>query len=189
MNNKLFWKKLRELDYKSVLDLSKRRKIHRNTIQNYLSGKDPFANAFISICHALDINPTDLISPISTTEAKLENISEILPIAADIAKSSDDIAVILIGSRAKRTNKKYSDWDIGVTGGKNSIRGIDYLKLKGRVEELADDLPRNVQLINLDDAPAWFLREIDYLPIFLDGNNESFQYFMGVLNGVKRKAA
>ncbi|MBI2341964.1 MAG: hypothetical protein HYU98_04450, partial [Deltaproteobacteria bacterium] len=64
--------------------------------------------------------------------------------------------------------------------------GEAFLKLKRTVAEEVDKLPREVDFVNLDVAPAWFLLGIDYEPIFLAGNSNSWSYFMGVLYGTKK---
>jgi len=51
---------------------------------------------------------------------------------------------------------------------------------------LSDDLVHVVDIINLDQAPRWFLAKIDYEPVLLDGDVESFIHFQGVLDGTKR---
>lgn len=67
------------------------------------------------------------------------------------------------------------------------LSGRDFLKLRGRVQELAENLPRKVELINLDAAPDWFLDSINYSPIFLGGNHDIYSYMRGVIDGVRRQ--
>ena len=84
---------------------------------------------------------------------------------------------------------KKADWDVGITLAEKPIDGQEFLKLKSMVAEIADDLVRGVDLINLDAAPGWFVRAIDCEPVFLGGNEQGFIYFKGVLDGAKRDRA
>ena len=56
-----------------------------------------------------------------------------------------------------------------------------------QVEDIVDDLPRSVDVVNLDNAPLWFLEGIDYDPIYLGGKQGAFEFFLGVLNGIKKE--
>ncbi|MFH1654122.1 MAG: nucleotidyltransferase domain-containing protein [Pseudomonadota bacterium] len=174
------------LGYESLLDFSRKSSIHRSTIQQYLDGKDVYASAFNNICSALNADPVELMMPISETTISIPQIDEVLHIIAKLAKADKKLAVILIGSRAKGKAKSFADWDLAITCGENPLAGKEYLKLRGIVEEMAEDLPRGIDLINMDNAPEWFFKEMDYTPLFLDGSRESFTFIMGVLNGIKR---
>lgn len=187
LNNKVFKRQLIEKGYTSLLEFSRATHIHRNTIKNYLSGRDVFSSAFFDIAKHLEMSPLELIMPISDSDLRIANIDELKPVIAKIVSKDEDVAVLLMGSRAKGNLKKYSDWDIGITRTPNPITSKEYLRLKQLVLDAADDLPRNVDLINLDAAPFWFISKINYDPLFLDGNGESYSYFKGVLNGIKRR--
>ena len=91
---------------------------------------------------------------------------------------------MLLGSHARGRARKYSDWDIGVFGHPKPLTGMAYLPLKNAVEEWSEDLVREVDLVNLNQAPAWFLLA-QAPPHFLGGNHEAYTYFLGVLDGIK----
>lgn len=186
LNNTIFKKRLSELNYASVADFAKKTSIHRNTVFNYLTGKGAFSSSFEEIARKLNIDPMELILSVSETKAAVSNIDEIKPIIAKIVRSNKGIAALLLGSRAKKRAKLYSDWDIGITGGIDPIRSEDYLRIKNMVEEASENIPRMIDVVNLDCAPLWFLEGLDYEPIFLDGNKESYLYFKGVLNGIEK---
>lgn len=173
--------------FESILDFSRRTSIHRNTILGYLSGKGVFMSSFNQIADELRVDPLDLITALSDPKAEIQDIKEIAPIIAAIIKRDADIAVVLIGSRVGDDAKKFSDWDIGLARGQRPLTGIEYLSLKGLADELSEDIVRTVDIVNLDAAPLWFLESIDYDPVFLDGNTESFVYFKGVLNGIQKR--
>lgn len=182
-----FKRRLFELGYVSLSAFAKKTSIHRNTILNYLAGKGIFSATFYQLADAIDADPLELITATSKTEAKIAKIDEIRLVVAKIIKSDSKIAVILLGSRAKKKAKDYSDWDLGIMRGEKPLTSFEYLKIKGVVEEASEDIVRNIDVINLDSAPEWFLKEIDYEPIFLDGNKGAYLYFQGVMHGIKKK--
>lgn len=190
VDKKKFEMRLREMGYRSALDFARRSGIHRNTLLLYLKGKDVFSSSFSKICNALKIDPSETMVPVSDKRIKLDAIDEIRAIIALIIKHDPNIAVLLLGSRAKGKKREHADWDIGITRGRKPIDGNEYLKLRMIVNDAAEDIPHKVDVINLDRAPAWFFEGIDYEPIFLDGDRESFSYFKGVIDGIKKiKAA
>lgn len=182
LNREFFERALRERGFDNHLAFCECAKIHRNTLNYYLSGRDVFSKKFYDIAAALEADPLALIAPV---DIGVQNAGEIELIIRELGMNKD-VAAILLGSRAKGQAKAFSDWDIGITGGEKNISDRDFLGMKGRVDEIADNLPRKVDLINLDSAPDWFLDEIDYEPVFLGGNERSFHYFKGVLSGIKK---
>lgn len=186
LSENVFRKHLSEGGYTSIFDFSRKTRIHRNTILNYLAGKDAFAPIISRIAAMLKIDPLELIVPISESTARVPLLDEIRPLIAKITKTDRQLAVVLIGSRAGKRARNYSDWDIGITRGQNLLDSAQYLKIKNMVEELAEDVPRMVDVVNLDAAPAWFLKGLDYEPVFLDGSKEAYLYFRGVLYGIKK---
>ena len=103
----LFKKILSKQGFNSVFDFSKKTAIHRNTILSYLYGKDVFSSSFKRIADILKEDPLALIEPVSNIEENISNIDEIECLTAALIKKDPDIAVILLGSRAKGTAKKY----------------------------------------------------------------------------------
>ncbi len=182
LNRKVFERVLRERGFNNHLDFCKKAKLHRNTLNYYLSGKDVFSKKLYDISRTLEIDPIALIAPV---EDGVQDVKEIDFIIKELSIDKD-VAVLLLGSRARGEAMRFSDWDIGITGGEKNVGEREYLRLKGRINEIADNLPRKVDLINLDFAPDWFLEEINYEPVFLGGDEKSFHYFKGVLNGIKK---
>ncbi|MBI2091537.1 MAG: helix-turn-helix domain-containing protein [Deltaproteobacteria bacterium] len=171
--------------YAHVTEFAKAHGFNRSTINNYLKGNGgPFSETYYVICDTLQIDPLSILSPFSAQ--KTDDIEEIIPVVKKLCSVDLEIAVGLLGSRAKGNNRKYSDWDLCITRGGRALTGEAFLKLKRTVDEEVDKLPREVDFVNLDVAPAWFLLGIDYEPIFLAGNSNSWSYFMGVLYGTKK---
>ncbi len=171
--------------YAHVTEFAKAHGFNRATINNYLKGNGgPFSETYYIICDALQIDPLSILSPFSAK--KTHDIEEIIPVVKKLCSVDLEIAIGLLGSRAKGLNRKYSDWDLCITRGGSALTGEEFLKLKRTVDEEVDKLPSEVDFVNLDVAPAWFLLDIDYEPIFLAGNSNSWSYFMGVLYGTKK---
>lgn len=189
LNEKLFQYRLRQKGYKNILDFAKQTKIHRNTISLYLKGKGIFSNSFERIASVLEIDPLELAIPVSDTSASVQELDKIRPVIALLTQHDEKIAVVLLGSRAKGKNRRFSDWDIGILRSTPHVSGIEFLELKSAVSELSEDLPYNIDLINLDKAPRWFFEKMNYEPIFLDGDKQNFMYLKGIINGAKKKDA
>lgn len=106
----------------------------------------------------------------TSAKPSIQLLAEVMPLVKSLKKNLLAGAVVLLGSRAKRRRPAtYADWDLGITGGKRAINSRTYLKLKALVDDLAENLPRQVDLVNLDAAPKWFFDGMDYEPIFLGG--------------------
>ncbi|MFH1130771.1 MAG: helix-turn-helix domain-containing protein [Pseudomonadota bacterium] len=187
LNQKAFQYHLREKGYRNVLDFAQQVGIHRNTISQYLKGKGVFSSSFERIARTLGIDPLKLAMPVSDTTAKIQELDVIRPAIALLTKHDKKITVVLLGSRAKRKNSRFADWDIGILRVAPPISGIEFLELKSVLNDLVDDLPHNVDLINLDKAPGWFFQKMEYEPIFLDGDEHNFIYLKGLIHGTKKK--
>lgn len=186
---KKFKKALLEAGFRGLLDFSKKTKIHRNTLQGFLEGKDVFISSFSTLTQALDKDPLELITPQVKTNSKIKNIGELKEVIAKLLRHDKKILVVLLGSRAKKTAKEFSDWDLGIFRYPETIAGREYLKLKGIIDEASENLVRKVDLINLNQAPPWFLKEMGEEIIYLAGHRESFLYLKGMLHGIQKEQA
>ncbi len=182
-------KRVMELGYKNLAQFAVKNKIHRNTLRQILSGKNVFLSSFEKIASRLKLDPMELILPWSVFPSKIKEIDEIRPIVARLVREVPKGAVVLLGSRAALSPKKYSDWDLGLLKYPEPLSGTEYLKLKGWVEEWSEDLVRQVDLINLNQAPSWFLEGINNQITYLDGNWEAFVYLRGLLDGIEKEKA
>lgn len=179
--------RLRKLGFPALSQFAKQHGINRATLNNYLNGRGPFPESFYAIADALNVDPLQLLSPI-TSKNDIPKLEEISPIVLACSKVSPQVAVILLGSRAAGKAQQYSDWDLGITGGTQPLTTKEFLRIRQIADDLKEDLPRDVDIINLDDAPEWFLKGIRYSPRFLAGNESSWAYFMGVLHGIQKAA-
>ena len=180
-----FRRVLHNSGYANAAQFARAHRINRATLNNHLQGRGPFPESFYAIADALQIDPLQLLAP-TAAAGDIPKLEEIAPILSAVSTGFQQIAVGLLGSRARGTAKTYSDWDLGVTGGMQPLSIEDFFRLKQIVEDLADDLPRAVDVMNLDAAPEWFLRGMHYSPKFLAGNESSWSYFMGGLHGVHK---
>lgn len=187
LDKKKFKQRLIELGYKNYTGFAQKNKIHRNTIQNLLQGKDVFSSSFGKIVSKLGTEPMELIIPHASFVSKTKDIDELRPMIAWLIKQNKNMAVILVGSRAKNKSRKYSDWDLGIFSYPDAITGSEYLLYKRTVEEMSEDMVCLVDLINLNQAPTWFLEGIQDGVVFLDGNKQSYAYLKGVIDGIQKK--
>jgi predicted nucleotidyltransferase len=179
--------RMKALGYRNVSDFAAQTGIHRNTILGYYRGKSVFAAAFTKIARALGGDPLDLIVSTPAAHVSSPHVDEIRPIVSALLRRSPGIAVVLLGSRARgRPKSKFSDWDIGVIRPSEPLSADEFLALRGAAADLAENLVRGVDLINLDAAPAWFWEGVDYEPVFLDGNREAYAFLKGLLRGIKK---
>lgn len=189
IDKKIFLKRLSELGYQSILEFAKKGRFHRNTVRAFLAGEEVFRSAFSKIASSLGLDPVEMIVPHTNLPQKIRHLQELAPVVGSLLKAEPFMAVVLLGSRAKGSPHEYSDWDLGVLRYPVPLSGIDYLKLKGIVEEKSEDIVRRVDLINLNQAPPWFLEGLSNRPIFLGGNAEAFTYLKGLLDGIEKEKA
>lgn len=159
--------------------------LNRATLNNYIQGRGPLPDPLYTVAESLDVDPLTLLRPVPLQKS-LPYVEEIVPVIHALTHDHQTLAIGVLGSRARGEAAQYADWDLGVTGGINGVTSSLSLRLKGKLDTLIEDLPRMVDFINLDEAPVWFLANIDYTPIFLAGNQQSWAYWMGVLHGIRK---
>jgi len=170
--------------YAHVTDFARSHGFNRSTMNNYLKGRGPFSETYYGICDTLQIDPLSILLP--SPAAPMADMDEIMPVVKKLCSFDKEIAVGLLGSRARGKNRKYSDWDLCVTRGTRILTGEEFLRLKRTVDGEVDRLPREVDFVNLDAAPEWFMLDLNYEPVFLAGSSNAWSYFMGVLCGAKK---
>lgn len=181
-----FKKNLQQKGYKSISQWAEKHPLNRATLNHYFKGQGPILESYYELCDNLNADPLSLLSPLEA-QSDIPDKEEIVPLLKTITTMFPQTAVGLFGSRAKGSFKKFSDWDFGLTGGEKNISPKEFLKIKNLIEDLSEDLPRSVDVIHLDEAPLWFLEELDYKPIFLAGDKQNWNFFLGVLSGIAKK--
>lgn len=187
LDQKRFKRVLLEKGFRNVTDFARKTGIHRNTLVGLISGRSVLVSSFAEVADRLSIDPQELMIASSTTKSRIPQIDEIRPLIASLTKIDKQFTVVLIGSRASRKSKKYSDWDLGILRYPEPLMGLEFLKLKRLVAEGSENLVRTVDLVNLNEAPRWFLEGLGDHILFLDGNREGWTYFKGVLDGIRKE--
>jgi predicted nucleotidyltransferase len=166
VDTKRFKQTLKNRGYGSIGELAEGLKIHRNTIHYYLSGHGVFPENFEKIIQALELKPHEIL--MEKSDEQLLSLEKIAPLVDNLHSEFPEATFILFGSRSKGTAGKYSDWDIGVTS-KGKLSHETYRKIVRRKDELIEDLPYFVDLVNIDRADENFLKEISKHWLFLTG--------------------
>ena len=167
LNHELFSEALKASSFKTIKNLAAHLGIHRNTIQHYLAGAAVIPDALDRALETLGLNPSRAF--IKKTPGANVKFKEIAPIASAVSDKFPDVILVLFGSRARGTNRKYSDFDLGVYSSK-SISHREYTQMIAIKESIEEDLPFFVDLINLNSADTDFIKEISKDWIFLSGN-------------------
>lgn len=174
----------------SIAELCRLANIHRNSIEPYLKQeRSIYQDVIEKISLALSVTPESLIKSdlISDPHGAKEIIKNIFHL--ELKKSYKDLAIFIFGSRAAGTAKLKSDYDIGITGGKNRISSMDGLDIKEILLNSLDDLSVSVDILNFDQAPKWFISEFiktsfDSISLIC-GNEASYNQFIGRIDEAK----
>lgn len=131
--------------------------ISRQSLYNMFQGKSIFSTTFEKVLKALGVDFEEIVA----RPRKLEGILERAPAAVQKAVLSlEEFAteknadLFLIGSRARGKRGVRADWDFGIFF-PSSFERREFVKLKQRVEDTS--FPHRVDVVNLGEAPEWFL--------------------------------
>lgn len=163
---------IKKSPYKSIESLSAALGIHRNTINHYLSGASVFPKSLENIFKVLQINPWDVIQ--NKKEESKYKVDIIYPIVEKLNAVCPEACYILFGSRARNEEKQFSDFDIGTFVNKE-LSFDDFYKIKEVADEAAEDLPVEVDLVNLTKADTNFFVSIKKGYKFLGGSPVSMK--------------
>lgn len=158
--------------YENIKAFAHKIGIHRNSIHQYLSGKSVFPKNLDLIMDRLGISPFEIIEKVEQND--VHSVLPVSPYVDEMSLKFPEVTFILFGSRAKLTNHKYSDWDIGVY----SLKGIDhetFIKMKIASRDLEDRTPFMIDLVNINSAPEHFLKESSKSWCFLAGRRYDFE--------------
>jgi hypothetical protein len=109
LNKARFLSVLRQKKIPSVLELSRRTGLHRNTINHYLSGQSVYQQGYLSLCEEMGTAPHDLVC-VGHRPDLPNAVAQILDV---LSLKYPKLAFVLFGSHARLTAKPFSDWDIG----------------------------------------------------------------------------
>ena len=157
--------------FSSVQDFADSVGLHRNTVGNYLSGKTALPGALARILDALDLAPAEVLSlsqrrrhvPGLAINDLIETLHTVVP----------DTALVLFGSRARVTAKRYSDYDIGVYSS-GALSFPVYSRLLDLVSTWNEQSFVMSQLVDLSRAEESFLNDIAEDLQFLAGSRAAW---------------
>ena len=170
---------------KSFSALAEKAGVHRNSIAPYLRGeKSLYSRSALALADALNVSPRELVLD-TCADDRWGVIPVIEILHQEFEARNAEIAFFLFGSRASGRSREFSDYDIGVTGGRQAISTDMFLAIKERVSQLVDDLSVKVDLTNFDQAPVWFLSQLQLAFRYLTGKKESYYTLVGRIHGIK----
>ena len=157
---------LKEKGYHSIQELAETIGVHRNTLQYYLSERPLLPEPLVKAFKSLDLAASDVLIDKKEDESAPDDV--IAPLIDPLHAEFPGVTIVLFGSRTQKRAHKYSDWDIGVFSG-GGLSHSDYLKIRKRAGDMAEDLPYFVDLVNLNRADGPFLAAISRSWRFLTG--------------------
>ncbi len=140
--------------FASLKDFADSVGVHRNTVGNYLSGKTALPDGLARILEALDLEPSEVLS-LSVLRRHVPGLA-VAGLIGSLHAAAHDAALVLFGSRAQGTAKRYSDYDIGVF----RSEGLDFptfSRLLDLVGEWNQESLLRAQLVDLTRADGPFL--------------------------------
>lgn len=167
IDEKAFKEAMRGKGYRSIGAFAKALGVHRNTVHHYLSGNGVFPENLEKMLRALGLSAADVV-----VERAEEGEHELAPIASlidTLSREFPDVTFVLFGSRAQGRARTYSDWDIGVFSRKG-LTHEEYRAIALRADELAEDMPFMIQVVNFNRADAAFMHEASKGWRFLAGS-------------------
>lgn len=184
LNMTVLERQLKAKGFSSVSALASQKAIHRNTLKAYIAGeKSPIAAAITRLAEALGVEPLELIATDSRQARLLLAIEQA---ARVFLLASPSRALLMFGSRARGSAREFSDLDLGVTGGAEPISTSEFLQLKRNLDEVIEEAPLCVDVLNLDLAPEDFLLKISQDLRFVAGDEHKFHFLKGVIHGLTK---
>lgn len=172
LNEKAFLSALKDRGFNSIQSLANELGMHRNTIHYYLSGKAPVISEKLSAI--IDRLGMDLRSAFTKKNGYDSSIHpSIVKIVDNIHQSFPSVSVVLFGSRSRKTAKKYSDYDLGIYSD-DGINHNCYNKILNLKNDLEEESPYFVDVVNLNYADSEFLKEISKSWMFLAGRQKDW---------------
>lgn len=174
MDAQKFRERLRRSHFRSVEGLARSLGIHRNTIQYYLAGHRVLPEKLEGMIRALRLSPFEIL--LEKDEEDLQGREDVGGLVDRLHEEFPKATFVLFGSRARGMAKKYADWDVGVY----SLEGIPhstYRLMSRRKEDLSEDLPFLVDLVNLNrlvESDPSFLRNISREWVLLAGRQQDW---------------
>lgn len=149
--------------FKSISKLAQSIGVHRNTISHFLKeGVSVIPESLTKLFSALGKDAREYII---LKDGGRVDIAFIVDCILDL---NPKCCVVLFGSRARGSYRKFSDYDIGIYS-REGINHETYCNTINKVEEITEDFPYLVQVVNLNRADQSFMNNIRSDMIFLGG--------------------
>lgn len=149
-----FHEALKAKGYGSLGEFARDLGIHRNTVHYYLAERPVFPDKLDQMLHALELSPDKVL--IEKRGVSFFPHDAIASLIDELHATFPDVTLILFGSRVQGRAYKYSDWDIGVYR-REGLSHQQYRRISQFTDELAEDLPFFVDVVNLNraDQASW----------------------------------
>ena len=148
---------MKELGYRSTQHLAHSMGVHRNTLSNYLSGAAVLPKHLERMLVLLRLPIERALVRVDDPGDQLSD--RITGLVDRLFAQFPQVSFVLFGSRARNTQSRYSDIDLGVYA-RQGIAHADYRSMRIALAELADNLPVTVDLVNLNRADREFLSRV-----------------------------
>jgi len=167
LDSSVVYAAMKEKGFKTIDSLARELGVHRNTLLPYLMGERALPDCLDRLLKLLDLTPAEAINKNNIT--KQQYALEIAMLISRLTSKAPDCAFVLFGSRAKGTNRKHSDYDVGVFRRENLPFDL-FSSLIDLSEEWEADKSYDVNISNLTGADQNFLKEISKDWIFIGGD-------------------
>lgn len=172
LNKNRFLTVLRQKKIPSILELSRRTGLHRNTINHYLSGQSVYQQGYLRLCEEINTAPQDLVR-VATCPDLPDALAQVLD---NLSLKYPKLAFILFGSRARLMAKTFSDWDIGFFS-LQKISHDQHLEMLSLVDDDCETQDFKIDLVNLNQANGDFLSHNAKDFVFLTGSLLQWNHF------------
>ncbi len=164
-------KAIADRGFSSVKEFAEFIGLHRNTVGNYLSGNTSLPSGLARILAGLDLVPGDVLS-LHPRPRRVSGLA-IAPLIEGLRGCLPCAALVLFGSRARGSAKRYSDYDLGVFL-PDALSFEAYSRLLDHVEEWNASSLSVAQLVDLTRADGSFLRALAEDLVFLAGSHAAW---------------
>ena len=147
-------KTLHARGYSGLKPFLERIGLHRNTLDRYVRGAPVLPVSIEKALAALEI-PIEQAICMHYQEEKLSIDS----LVTSIHTSYPQVSIFLFGSRARKSARKYSDFDIGVYS-QSGISFSQYLAILEQKENYEEHAPEKIDCVNLNLAEKDFLLSV-----------------------------
>lgn len=162
----------------SLARLSRESGISRRSLYNLLAETEVLNPTFAKVLKTLDVPLEEIVEWRSPTDELIaQSPPSVKKVIMDITVfcQQHDAALVLFGSRARDKRGAKSDWDLGVwlNGKQKSVQQKSSHSLHASIPRWRDEaFPYRVDVVELNQAPDWFRKEVDrdYLILYGEYN-------------------